>query len=93
MSGSFADREHRKWVEEAVVLPNNPYTTENIVRRFSFLFLCRFYHLMWLQSAKACYNQKSWKDVCNRSNFSRRTKSITEESLVTLRSPGMYVEL
>ena len=38
LSGSFADREHRKWVEEAVVLPNNPYTTENIVRR-SFL-LC-----------------------------------------------------
>ena len=33
LSGSFADREHRKWVEEAVVLPNNPYTTENIVRR------------------------------------------------------------
>ena len=39
LSGSFADREHRKWVEEAVVLPNNPYTTENIVRRWVFLFV------------------------------------------------------
>ena len=33
--GSFADREHRKWEEKAVQLPNNPYSTENIVRRLS----------------------------------------------------------
>jgi len=31
--GSLADREHRKWVEKAVTLDNNPYTTENIVKR------------------------------------------------------------
>ena len=33
MSGSLADREHRKWRESAVVLNNNPYTEENITRR------------------------------------------------------------
>ena len=42
LSGSFADREHRKWVEEAVVLPNNPYTTENIVRRLIFKLVFSF---------------------------------------------------
>merc|ERR1711892_538279 len=34
--GSLADREHRKWLENAVPMPNNPYTTENIIlRKFS----------------------------------------------------------
>ena len=46
LSGSFADREHRKWVEEAVVLPNNPYTTENIVRRW---FLFYFFGCLFVQ--------------------------------------------
>ena len=35
-SGSLADREHRKWLENAVPMPNNPYTTENVIlRKFS----------------------------------------------------------
>ena len=33
MAGSLADREHRKWLESAVVLTNNPYSEENINRR------------------------------------------------------------
>ena len=33
--GSVADRERRKWVENAVCLSNNPYSKENIVRRKS----------------------------------------------------------
>ena len=33
LAGSVADREHRKWVEKAVPLSNNPYTMENISRR------------------------------------------------------------
>ena len=33
MTGSLADREHRKWIESAVVLNNNPYSEENITRR------------------------------------------------------------
>ena len=32
-SGSLADREHRKWVENAIVLPNNPYSKECIEKR------------------------------------------------------------
>ena len=31
--GSLADREHRKWVEAAVSLRNNPYSKENIDKR------------------------------------------------------------
>ena len=31
--GSVGERERRKWVEKAVPMSNNPYTTENIVRR------------------------------------------------------------
>ena len=30
--GTIADREHRKWIEEAVNLPNNPYSTENLTK-------------------------------------------------------------
>ena len=30
--GTIADREHRKWIEEAVNLPNNPYSTENLAK-------------------------------------------------------------
>ena len=33
LAGSIADREHRKWVEKAVPLSNNPYSKENITRR------------------------------------------------------------
>ena len=33
LSGSVADREHRKWVEKAVPLSNNPYTMEYITKR------------------------------------------------------------
>ena len=33
LAGSLADREHRKWVEKAVPLSNNPYNMENITRR------------------------------------------------------------
>ena len=33
MAGSLADREHRKWIESAVVLNNNPYSEQNITRR------------------------------------------------------------
>lgn len=34
--GSLADREHRKWSQSAVVMSNNPYTSENIMlRKFS----------------------------------------------------------
>ena len=31
--GSFADREHRKWSQSAVSMPNNPYTTESVMTR------------------------------------------------------------
>ena len=31
--GSIADREHRKWVEKAIPLSNNPYSMENITKR------------------------------------------------------------
>ena len=31
--GTLADREHRKWVEQAVSITNNPYTRENIEKR------------------------------------------------------------
>ena len=33
LTGSLADREHRKWLESAVVLHNNPYSEESITRR------------------------------------------------------------
>ena len=33
--GSIADREHRKWTEQAVPLQNNPYSKESIERRLS----------------------------------------------------------
>ena len=32
-TGSLADREHRKWVENALALSNNPYSMENLTRR------------------------------------------------------------
>ena len=31
--GSLADREHRKWIDSAIKLRNNPYSKENIDRR------------------------------------------------------------
>ncbi len=31
--GTIADREHRKWTEQAILLQNNPYTRESIERR------------------------------------------------------------
>lgn len=31
--GTIADREHRKWTENAIPLQNNPYSRENIERR------------------------------------------------------------
>ena len=34
--GSLADREHKKWSQSAVVMENNPYTSENVMlRKFS----------------------------------------------------------
>lgn len=33
--GTIADREHRKWIEEAVPLQNNPYSKESIEKRLS----------------------------------------------------------
>ena len=34
--GTFADREHRKWVEKAVDFgPNNPYSKESLEKRLS----------------------------------------------------------
>ena len=33
LPGSLADREHRKWMEAAVSLRNNPYSKENIDKR------------------------------------------------------------
>eukprot|EP00095_Tigriopus_kingsejongensis_P000922 maker-scaffold186_size273091-snap-gene-1.42 protein:Tk00922 transcript:maker-scaffold186_size273091-snap-gene-1.42-mRNA-1 annotation:"hypothetical protein L798_13875" len=33
--GTIADREHRKWTENAISLQNNPYSKENIERRLS----------------------------------------------------------
>ena len=33
ITGSIADREHRKWTEKAIPLQNNPYTKESIERR------------------------------------------------------------
>ena len=33
MTGSRADREHRKWIESAVRLDNNPYSQLNITAR------------------------------------------------------------
>ena len=33
ISGTIADREHRKWTEKAIPLQNNPYTKESIERR------------------------------------------------------------
>ena len=33
MAGSLADKEHRKWTENAVTMINNPYTRDNIERR------------------------------------------------------------
>ena len=34
-AGSVAEREQRKWVENAVKLDYNPYSQENIARRVS----------------------------------------------------------
>jgi hypothetical protein len=34
-SGTIADREHRKWTEQAIALQNNPYSRESIERRLS----------------------------------------------------------
>uniref|UniRef100_T1J5I3 chitin synthase n=1 Tax=Strigamia maritima TaxID=126957 RepID=T1J5I3_STRMM len=31
--GSIAEREHRKWLNPTGVIPNNPYSTENLVKR------------------------------------------------------------
>ena len=31
--GSIAEREHRKWSESAVAMPNNPYTQEKLWER------------------------------------------------------------
>ncbi|XP_071744847.1 uncharacterized protein [Lepeophtheirus salmonis] len=39
--GSIADREHRKWVELAVNMPNNPYSKESIEKRQSLKSLGR----------------------------------------------------
>ena len=33
ISGTIADREHRKWTEKAIPFQNNPYTKESIERR------------------------------------------------------------
>ena len=33
MTGSIAEREHRKWSESAVAMPNNPYTQEKVWER------------------------------------------------------------
>ena len=33
VSDTFAEREHRKWTENAIPLHNNPYSRENIERR------------------------------------------------------------
>ena len=33
MTGSIAEREHRKWSESAVAMPNNPYTQEKAWER------------------------------------------------------------
>ena len=34
-SGTIADREHRKWIEKAVPLQNNPYSKESLEKRLS----------------------------------------------------------
>ena len=34
-SGTIAEREHRKWVEKAVPLSNNPYSKESLEKRLS----------------------------------------------------------
>ena len=31
--GSFAEREHRKWSQSTVLMPNNPYTMESAMMR------------------------------------------------------------
>ncbi|CAM1294721.1 Uncharacterised protein PB.2387, partial [Pycnogonum litorale] len=31
--GTIAEREHKKWLEAAVSMPNNPYSRENLVKR------------------------------------------------------------
>ena len=33
--GTIADREHRKWIEKAVPLQNNPYSKESLEKRLS----------------------------------------------------------
>ena len=33
--GTIADREHRKWTEQAIALQNNPYSKESIEKRLS----------------------------------------------------------
>lgn len=33
--GTIADREHRKWIEKAVPLTNNPYSKESLEKRLS----------------------------------------------------------
>ena len=33
ITGSIAEREHRKWSESAVAMPNNPYTQEKVWER------------------------------------------------------------
>ena len=35
LKGSFAEREHRKWIENAIELRNNPYSKESIEKRLS----------------------------------------------------------
>ena len=40
ISGSQADREHRKWEEKAVSMTNNPYSMENIVKRMNKTLSC-----------------------------------------------------
>ena len=35
LTGTFAEREHRKWIDNAVELRNNPYSKESIEKRLN----------------------------------------------------------
>lgn len=72
--GSIAEREHMKW-QNAVELPNNPYSAEALQRRLSQSSNTKFMDIERL-AGKCETNIKSTPNLLNKSNASKPNTPI-----------------